>query len=122
MPAFALTNNLYAIKRTGVAGIPLIEKVSQRGEIIITFLAVYSVIDGNEVYIFLREQHFRVHPDLEVVTSKAGHIFYDNHIDISGFNICQHFLEPRAIESRTADSIVYIEFVFFYAMFFGVTL
>lgn len=52
----------------------------------------------------------------------AKHIFYDNHIDISGFNICQHFLEPRAIKSRTADSVVYIEFVPSNAMFFGVTL
>ncbi len=52
----------------------------------------------------------------------AKHIFYDNHIDISGFNICQHFLEPRAIKSCTADSVVYIEFVPSNAMFFGVTL
>ena len=100
----------------------VIEKVSQRGEIIIALLAVHSVIDSDEMYILLREQHFRVHPDLEVVTSKAGHIFYDNHIDISGFNICQHFLEPRAIESRTADSIVYIEFIPSDAVFFCVPL
>ena len=65
----------------------VIEKVSQRGEIIIALLAVYPVVDSNEVYILLREQHFRVHSNLKVIAAEAGHIFYDNHVDISGFNI-----------------------------------
>ena len=71
----------------GVTGIPFIEKVPQRGEIIVALLAVYPVVDSNEVYILLRKQHFRVHSNLKVITAEAGHIFYDNHIDISGFNI-----------------------------------
>ena len=51
----------------------VVEKVPQRGEIIITLLAVYPVVDSNEVYILLREQHFRVHSNLKVITAEAGH-------------------------------------------------
>lgn len=100
----------------------VLEKVSQRGKIIIAFFAVHTVVDSDEAYILFRKQHFRIHSDLQVITPETGHILYRDQIDISGFNVSQHFLETRTIESRTTDSIIYIKFVSGNTVFFRITL
>ena len=48
----------------------------------------------------LREENFRVHPHLQVITTEAGHIFYNDPLDLPGLHISDHALETGPVKRR----------------------
>lgn len=52
----------------------VIEQIAERGQVIFTLLRIYTVIDSNKVNLIFREDHFRIHAHLQVVTAKSRHI------------------------------------------------
>ena len=87
---------------TGIFCIPLIYDVAKRGKVIVYLvLAIHAIIHGNEANPHFRETDFRIHPRLQIVPPKPGHILDYHHIHRSRLNIGHHFLKTRAIEICT---------------------
>jgi len=47
---------------------PFVEKITQRGKIVVAHCAVHSVIDSDKADAFLWEKHFCVHSHLEIIS------------------------------------------------------
>lgn len=77
----------------------VLEKIPQRCKVIFALGAVDPVIDGNKADILLGKYNFSVHPSLQIVPAKAGHILDHHHAYKPRLNISQHLLEARTIES-----------------------
>ena len=106
----------------GVPNEPLIEQVSQWSQVVVAFSAVHGVIDGNEADAFLWKNHFRVHTDLQIVSTESRHILDDNCPDFPGFDICKHFLKVRTVKVRTGETVIGVPFQAGEAVLFGVAL
>lgn len=46
----------------------VLEKITQRGKIVLPLCAVHSIIDGDKADAFLWEQHFGVHSHLQIIS------------------------------------------------------
>ena len=46
----------------------VLEKITQRGKIVVAHCAVHSVIDSDKADAFLWEKHFCVHSHLEIIS------------------------------------------------------
>ena len=100
----------------------VLEQVSQWSQVVVAFSAVHGVIDGNEADAFLWENHFRVHTDLQIVSTEPRHIFDNYRSDFPGFDICKHFLKIRAVKVRTGETVIGVPFQAGEAVLFGVAL
>lgn len=56
----------------------VLDDVTEGSKLIIFLVAVHPVIDGDKMNIMLREEYFRVHTYLQIITAQAGHILDDN--------------------------------------------
>ena len=92
-----------------VLGVPFVDDIPKRGELVIPLLAVHTIIHGDKVNIMLREHDLRVHAYLQIVTAKPGHILDDDPFDDTSLNIRDHLLEARAVEGSAGNSVVDIE-------------
>jgi hypothetical protein len=45
-------------------------------------------------------------PHFSVLSAKTGQVIYDDHIDFSCFNVCQHALKIRAVEVQTRPAVI----------------
>ena len=54
----------------GVPNEPLIEQVSQWSQVVVAVCTVYRIVDCNETNAVLRKDHFRVHTDLQIVSTE----------------------------------------------------
>ena len=98
----------------------VLEQITERGQVIFTFLRIHTVINSNKVNLILREDHFRIHADLQVVTAKPGHIF-DNYPSYqTGPHISYHFLKIRAVKGCSGIAIINIEVVIGKAVFLAI--
>ena len=70
----------------------VLEQVSERGKIIIAFVAVYAVVDCDIANITLGKETLCVIADFQLITPHAGHILYDNGLDLPGFRKSYHFI------------------------------
>lgn len=94
---------------TGVLGVPLIDDIAKRSKIIAHLvIAVHSVIDGDKADAHLWKADFRVHPNLQIVPAKPGHVLDHHHIDQPRFNISHHLLKARAFEVGAGKSVIFI--------------
>lgn len=44
--------------------------------------------------------------DLQIITTKAAHVLYDNDRDSVGFDFGNHLLKSGSVELRTRDTII----------------
>ena len=51
-------------------------------------------------------QHFHISADLQIVTTKAAHVLYDNDRYSVSFDFSNHLLKARSVELRTRDTII----------------
>ena len=89
----------------GVTGVPLVHNVSEWCELIVPFESVHTVIQSNQPGVVL-PQHFHISADLQIVTTKAAHVLYDNDRDSVSFDFSNHLLKAGTVELRTRDTIV----------------
>ena len=104
--SFRLENGAYLAAR--VFGVELVENVDERRHVVFSLIvAVNAVVDGDEADVGVRENHLRVHTDLQIITTEAAHILYDNRANLA---VIHQFHEPvpvRAVEGRAAVAIVH---------------
>ena len=89
----------------GVTGVPLVHNVSEWCKLIVPFESVHTVIQSNQPGVVL-PQHFHISADLQIVTTKAAHVLYDNDRDSVSFDFSNHLLKAGTVELRTRDTIV----------------
>ena len=89
----------------GVTGVPLVHDISERSKLIVPFESVHAVVQGNQPGIVL-PQHFHIGADLQIITTEAAHVLYDNDRYSVSFDFSNHLLKARSVELRTRDTII----------------
>ena len=56
----------------------------------------------------LWKQHFRIHPDLQIVTPEPAHILNDNALDLARLDVGKHPLESGPVEVGSRISVVLV--------------
>lgn len=105
-PGVALCPHDGADFLVGIAGIEIVEQIAKRSKIVVAFVAVYSVIDSDIAYIALDKETLGVVADFQIVPPHAGHIFDDNHFDLSRFRKAYHLIPAGAIERNARNAVV----------------
>ena len=86
----------------------VLENVDERRHVVVHLICtVYTVIDGDEADIVVREHHLRVHTHLKIVPSQSAHIFHDNGTDTPFVDHTEQALPVRTIKICSAVTIVY---------------
>ena len=73
----------------GIAGIKIVEQVAERGKIVATFIAIYTVIDCDITNVTLGKETFGVVADFQIG---------DNCFDLSCFRKAYHLIPARPVE------------------------
>lgn len=68
-----------------IACVKIVEQLTERGEIVVALVTVYSVIDCDIANITLGKEIFGVVANFQLITPHAGHILDDNRLDLSDF-------------------------------------
>ena len=76
----------------------VIDDIAEGSKLIVLLVTVHPIIDCDKVNIMLREENLRVHPNLQVITAEAGHIFYNDPLDLPGLHISDHALETGPVK------------------------
>ena len=93
----------------GIARIPLVEQVADRGKALsVPALAVHAVVDGNEPHTECGEHTLKIVPHIDVVTAEAGKILDDNAIDFSCLKVGKHSLEGWAVKICAGITVICI--------------
>ena len=91
-----------------IAGVHFVENIADRGKLVFSACAVYTVIDGDKVYAKLREKYIRIHTHLQIVAPKSAHILYNDALDFASLNIGKHTLEARTVEVRSRVAVILV--------------
>ena len=87
----------------------VLDDIAEGGKLVIFLIAVHSIVDSDKMDVMLREENFRIHPHLQIVTAKAGHILYDHPLHFSGLHIRDHALEACTVERGPGNAVINIE-------------
>jgi len=87
--------------------VPLRHDIKEWGEFAaFAVRAVYIVADGDKADTFLPEENLGVKTDLQIIASKAAHVFHDDRAHVSAFDRRDHFLEAFALKGGSAHAVV----------------
>ena len=101
----------------GISGIEFIAEVADRRHIKFRLYGgIYIVVDSDKPHIIFGEYNIGVHPDLQIVPAKPGHIFDDNCSYLAAFNQLFHFPERRTVEARPRIAVINEELQMFEAV------
>ena len=84
----------------------VLEQIAEWGKIIVSFIAVHNVIDGDIPNVTFRKETFGIVADFQIVPSHAGHIFDNDGFDFSGLGQTNHFIPARPIKRHPGHSII----------------
>ncbi len=91
----------------GVTGIPFCHNIEERSKLTrFSILTVDVIADGNKADAMLTEKHFGIKTDLQIIPPNSAHVFYNNNVDISGFNFRNHFLKAFAVKGGAAYTVI----------------
>ena len=76
----------------------VLEQIAKRRKIIVAFVAVHPVIDGNVANISLGKETLGVVAHFQIVAPHTGHILDDNRLDLSHFRKAYHLVPAWPIE------------------------
>lgn len=68
----------------------------------------------------MRKHHLRIETNLQIVSSEAAHVLYDDGSDFSVFYFRKHFLESRTIEISPCIPIISEVLDIYKSIFMGV--
>ena len=91
-----------------VLGVPLVHDVPEGRKIIVTLVAVHTVVYSNKADVVLWKIGVGVISHLQIITSQPGHILYDHGGHITGLYILQHLLEAGAVEICPGVAVICI--------------
>jgi len=95
----------------GVAGIPLVEQVTDCGKALsVPALAVHTIVDGNEPHIVAGEDDVGVLAYGQIVTTKAAEVFAEPATYQALLNEFKALLYTRTLEVRAGITVVHQHF------------
>ena len=97
-PGVALCPHNGADFLAGIAGIKIVEQVTEWGKIVVALVAVHTVVDCDIANIALGKETLGVIADFQIIPPHAGHILDDNRLDLSRFRKTYHLIPAGSIE------------------------
>ena len=95
---------------TCVFGVPFIDDVPKRREVIICLVvAIHIIVHRYESYILLRQHYFGIVTHHYVVPTEPRHIFHDNRTDASVVHVLHHSLKVRTVKVRSRIAVVHVK-------------
>ena len=70
---------------------------------------VHTAVDGNEPHVILRECDLGIHPNFQIISTDAAHIFCDDRTDLSVFHQRHHALPIQSLKVRARVTVIYKE-------------
>ena len=101
-----------------VLGVPFVHNVFERNKIVVAVYAVVAVVYGDKSHVVLRKQNFRVHSDLNVITSKTAHILDYHGFNLAALNITS--FETVTLKGCTRNSVINVKPSVEKAFFLGI--
>ena len=89
-----------------VAGIPLIEQVSDGCQFVFSLGRVDVVRNGNKSDVMVREKFFCQPPDLDIVSAQTGKVFDEHSRGFSLFKLLHHFNETGTVHGHAGNAII----------------
>lgn len=81
--------------------------VAERGEVILAFVTIYTIGNGHQPYIMLREKLFGQLADLNVVAAQPGQVFYEYSRNVSSLDCSYHFLKSGPLHGSSCDTVIH---------------
>ena len=89
-----------------VAGIPLIEQVSDGCQFVFSLGRVDVVRNGNKSDVMVWEKFFCQPPDLDIVSAQTGKVFDEHSRGFSLFKLLHHFNETGTVHGHAGNAII----------------
>ena len=89
-----------------IAGVPLIEQVADRRQLVLALGGVYGVRYRHQANVMLREKFLGQSADLDVVTAQAGKVFDKYRGGPSLFKLPDHLHKTRAVHRDARDTVI----------------
>ena len=89
-----------------VAGIPLIEQVSDGCQFVFSLGRVDVVRNGNKSDVMVREKFFCQPSDLNIVSAQTGKVFDEHSRGFSLFKLLHHFNETGTVHGHAGNAII----------------
>ena len=84
----------------------VLEQVAKRGKIVVPFVAVHAVIDGNIPNIAFSKETLGIIAHFQIVTTHAGHILDNDGSNLSCFGQPDHLIPARTVKRHPGHTIV----------------
>ena len=84
----------------------VLEQIAEWSKIVITLIAVHTVVDGDIPYIALGKETLGVVADFQIIPPHAGHILDDNGFDLSRFCKPYHLIPTGPIERYPRNAVI----------------
>ena len=84
----------------------VLEQITERGKIIVPFVAVHAVIDGDIPNIPLSKETLGIVAHFQIVPAHAGHILDNDGSNLSCFGQPDHFIPARTVKCYPRHTIV----------------
>ena len=90
----------------GIAGVEVVEQIAKRGEIIVPFITVHSVIDGDIPNIALSKETLGIVAHFQIVATHAGHILDNDSSNLPCFGQPDHLIPARTVKRHPGNAVV----------------
>ncbi len=92
-----------------VSGVHLVHYISKRRKLVLSVIAVNTIVYGDESDVMVGEEGVGVVADLEIVSAEARHILHDHGGDIAHLDVLEYLLKAGAVEVSAGVAVVHIE-------------
>ena len=90
----------------GIAGIEVVEQVTKWGKIVVPFVAVHAVIDGDIPNIALGKEALGIVAHFQIVPAHTGHILDNDGSDLSRLGQPDHLIPARTVKRHPGNAVV----------------
>ena len=90
-----------------VLGVVFVHNIFERGEIVLTLVAVHTVGHRHQTHIMEREKFLGELANLNVVPAQPGEVFHEHRRDVSGLDCGNHFLKAGAFHGSSGDTVIH---------------
>ena len=90
----------------GIAGVEVIEQITERGKIVVPLVAVHAVINSDIPNIALAKEALGIVAHFQIVPAHAGHILNDDGFDLSCFDQPDHLIPARTVKGHPGNAVV----------------
>lgn len=87
-------------------GVEVVEQIAERGEIIVPFVTVRAVIDGDILNIALGKEALGLVAHFQIVPPHAGHVLDNDGFDLSCLGQPDHFIPAWTVKRHPGNAVV----------------